>query len=110
MTASGRPRSKPPDFTMACVLTAALRFAAQGRVFTRREVPALSSKSAIPFIGFGLCLLAVYAGVLATGYAPLRSGGISLVEQPELFWVVSSIYLVGGLVLTAMGIWRYVLR
>jgi hypothetical protein len=66
----------------------------------------MSSKSAKPFIGFGLFLLGVYAAVLATGYAPLRSGGISHAEQPELFWVASSIYLVGGLILTVLGIWR----
>ena len=67
----------------------------------------MSSKSAKPFIGFGLCLIGVYTAVLATGYAPLRYGGsISLAEQPELFWLASSIYLVGGLILTVMGIWR----
>ena len=70
----------------------------------------MASRSAVPFILFGLCLLGVYAGVLATGYAPLRSGGVSLAEQPELFWVASSIYLVAGVILIGMGAWRHLRR
>ena len=80
---------------------------AHGGGFVRRETCAMSSKSAVPFILFGLCLLVVYAAVLVTGYAPLRHGnGISLSEQPVMFWLASSIYLMGGLILIAIGAWR----
>ena len=71
----------------------------------------MSSKSAVPFILFGLCLLVFYVVVLVTGYAPLRySNGVSLAEQPVMFWLASSIYLVGGLIMVAIGAWRLVRR
>jgi hypothetical protein len=86
-------------------------FRTHGGGFVRREAYAMSSKSAVPFILFGLFLLVVYAVVLVTGYAPLRYGnGISLSEQPVMFWLASSIYLVGGLILIAIGAWRLARR
>ena len=81
-----------------------------GRVMQQKAC-AKFSKSVLPFILFGLFLLAVYAIVLVTGYAPLRySSGVSLSEQPVLFWLASSIYLVGGLIMLAVGLWRMTRR
>ena len=71
----------------------------------------MSSKPAIPFILFGVFLIGVDAASIFAGYVPLRYGSaISLEEQPELFWVASAIYLVAGLILIGMGVWRFVRR
>lgn len=71
----------------------------------------MSSKPAIPFVLFGLFLIGVGAASILMGYAPVRhGGGIGLDEQPELFWVATAIYLLGGLILIAMGVWRFASR
>jgi hypothetical protein len=38
----------------------------------------------------------------------VSSNGVNLAEQPIMFWLASSIYLVGGLILIAIGAWRLV--
>ncbi len=67
----------------------------------------MSSKPAIPFIVFGAFLIGVDATSIFTGLVPVRFGsGIRLEEQPEMFWLMSAIYLPAGLILVGMGVWR----
>lgn len=72
---------------------------------------AMSSKPAIPFVLFGLFMLGVGAASVAMGYVPVRFGsGIGLDEHPALFWVAAAIYLLAGLILIAMGVWKFIRR
>lgn len=71
----------------------------------------MSSKSVLPFIGLGLFLIAIDAASVLVGSVPVRYGrGIRLDEQPEFFWAVVAIYLVSGLILISLGVWRYLRR
>lgn len=71
----------------------------------------MGKKSALPFIGLGLFLIAIGATSILTGSVPLyRAGDISLDEAPQFFWLVEGIYLLSGLVLISIGAWRYLRR
>ncbi len=71
----------------------------------------MSSKPAIPFIVFGAFLIGVDATSIFTGFVPVHFGsGIRLEEQPEMFWLMSAIYLLAGLILVGMGVWRRMKR
>jgi uncharacterized integral membrane protein len=75
------------------------------------ETWTMISKPAVAFILFGLFLLLIFAISLVAGHAPLRySSGVDQAEQPIMFWLGASIYLVGGVIMLAIGIWRLLRR
>ncbi len=94
------------DFTISCALTAALRFAPTLDLHATGVIGDVV-QTRVSFIVFGAFLIGVDATSIFTGLVPVRFGsGIRLEEQPEMFWLMSAIYLLAGLILVGMGVWR----